>query len=244
MFSIDVPLVFAYTAGFVAAFNPCGAAMLPAYIGYQLDSVRSSKGLISTTFFALLLGFTASLGFVVVFGFVGIILVAGGRVISKLLPFAGLGVGIAITLVGVYLLLSKRKLFIVAASRVNLGEGTGFRQMFLFGIAYAIASLSCALPIFLAAIGIVAGQSLSAGTILETMLGSISYGLGMGTVLVTVTLGVVFFKHLVQRVVRAVFPIIEPLGNIAMIIAGIYLVHYWTFGKGSELLFLRAEQLF
>ena len=72
MFSIDVPLVFAYTAGFVAAFNPCGAAMLPAYIGYQLDSVRSSKGLISTTFFALLLGFTASLGFVVVFGFVSI----------------------------------------------------------------------------------------------------------------------------------------------------------------------------
>ena len=150
-------------------------------------------------------------------GGVGVILAAGGRIIGRFLPFAGLGVGVIIAALGLYLLLSKRKLGIMAASRVNLGQGKGVWHIFLFGIAYAVASLSCALPIFLAAIGIVAGQSLSAGTVAETIIGSITYGLGMGSVLVAATLGVVFFKGLAQRGLRAVFPYIEPIGNLAMV---------------------------
>jgi hypothetical protein len=37
---------------------------------------------------------------------------------------------------------------------------------------------------------------------------------------------------------------VEPAGKVAMIIAGAYLIYYWALGKGSELLALRAEQLF
>ncbi len=376
MFEITVPLYFAFTAGIVAAFNPCGAAMFPAYVGYQLDvlgseartpirsmilaivfrlgrgtivapinstvntgpangnsgamewSLRSPSretaantiaalvyvvllGVAAATAFltvglvvlkvaevigefelvdslpgllrsavvvgvlssgavtgllvfserrleimekldktiaglasGITLGLVATVGFVVVFGSVGLILAAGGRVVGKFLPFAGLGVGILIAGAGLYLLISKRKLAIMAASRVNLGQGKGLRQIFLFGIAYAIASLSCALPIFLAAIGFVAGQSLSAGAILEPIIGSISYGLGMGVVLVGATIGVVLFKNVVQRGIRAVFPYIEPIGNVAMILAGLYLVYYWAFGTGSELLALRIEEFF
>ena len=255
MFSIDVPLYFAFTAGILAAFNPCGAAMFPAYVGYQLDTFRDEEqNLLTSGARGILLGLAATAGFVVVFGSVGLILAAGGRIIGKflpfaglgvgVLPFAGLGVGVIIAGAGLYLLLSKSKLGIMAASRVNLGHGKGLRQVFLFGIAYAIASLSCALPIFLAAIGFVAGQSLSAGTILEPIIGSISYGLGMGAMLVLATLGVVLFKDLVQRGLRAVFPYIEPIGNVAMVLAGLYLVYYWAFGTGSELLALRVEELF
>ena len=349
MFSIDVPLAFAFGAGIAAAFNPCGAAMFPAYVGYQLDTVGSEGrtpirsalqaaisretvadtiavfvygiviGLVATAVFlgmslvgqlvarairailtsaeldlaalesltrllpyalvvgttiavgaivalvvserkleimkrldktiaesayGIMLGLAATAGFVVVFGSVGLILAAGGRVVGKFLPFAGLGVGVIIAGAGLYLLLSKSKLGIMAASRVDLGQGKGLRQVFLFGIAYAIASLSCALPIFLAAIGFVAGQSLSAGGILEPIVGSISYGLGMGAMLVLATLGVVLFKDLVQRGFRAIFPYIEPVGNVAMVVAGLYLVYYWAFGSGSELLALRVEELF
>ena len=376
MFEITVPLYFAFTAGIVAAFNPCGAAMFPAYVGYQLDilgaeartPIRSlvlaivfrlgrrtivapinstvttgpangnsgtmggrprsaSRETVANTIAAfvyvvvlgvaaaaafltvglvglkvaevigdfelvdnlpwllrfamvvgaltagavtgllvfsgrrlemmeqldktiaalssgIMLGLVATVGFVVVFGSVGLILAAGGRVVGKFLPFAGLGVGMLIAGAGLYLLVSKRKLAIMAASRVNLGQGKGLRQIFLFGIAYAIASLSCALPIFLAAIGVVSGQSLSAGAILEPIIGSISYGLGMGVVLVGATIGVVLFKDVVQRGLRAVFPYIEPIGNVAMILAGLYLVYYWAFGTGSELLALRVEELF
>ena len=245
MFEIDVPLAFAFVAGMAAAFNPCGAAMFPAYVGYQLDTFKDEEqNTLASSARGILLGLVATAGFVVVFGSVGLILAAGGRVVGKFLPFAGLGVGIVIAGAGLYLLLSKRKLGIMAASRVNLGQGKGLRHVFLFGIAYAIASLSCALPIFLAAIGFVAGQSLSAGTIIEPIIGSVSYGLGMGAILVGATLGVVLFKDLVQRGFRAVFPYIEPIGNLAMVGAGLYLVYYWAFGTGSELLALRIEEIF
>ncbi len=199
---------------------------------------------IAALVYGMVLALAATVGFLVVFGSVGLILAAGGRVVGKFLPFAGLGVGVVIAGAGLYLLLSKRKLGIMAASRVNLGQGKGLRQVFLFGIAYAIASLSCALPIFLAAIGFVAGQSLSTGAILEPIIGSVSYGLGMGAMLILATMGVVLFKDLVQRGLRAVFPYVEPIGNLAMVGAGLYLVYYWSLGTGGELLALRVEELF
>jgi cytochrome c biogenesis protein CcdA len=128
--------------------------------------------------------------------------------------------------------MSKRKLGIMSASRVNLGQGRGLRLTFLFGIAYALASLSCALPIFLIAVGIVAGQSRSAGGAAETIVGSISYGLGVGSAIMAATLGVVFFKSLITRGVRAVSPYIEPIGNLTMGGAGAYIIYYWSLGKG------------
>jgi len=218
--------------------------MFPAYVGYQLDTFESARNPLSSTVRAMALGFSATAGFIVVFGGVGLVLVAGGRVIGKFLPFAGLGVGIIIAAVGIWLLVSKRHIGIMAASRVSFGRGRGFKNVFLFGIAYAIASLSCALPIYLAAMGIVVGQTLSAGGVIETLLGSISYGLGMGAVLVTATLGVVFFKEVVTKGMRFIFRYVEIVGNLAMVGAGGYLIYYWTVGTGSELLVLQAGRIF
>ena len=240
----DVPFVFAFSAGLVAAFNPCGAAMFPAYVGYQLDTVSTARNPLISAFRGVTLGLAATAGFIVVFGAMGLVLAGGGRVIGKFLPFAGLTVGVVIVALGLWLLISKRKIGIMAASRGNLGQGKGIKNVFLFGIAYAIASLSCALPIFLAAVGIVAGQTLSAGGVTETLLGSVTYGLGMGAVLVAATLGVVFFKEVVSKGMRFVFRYVEPVGNLAMVGAGSYLIYYWTVGTGGELLALRAEQLF
>jgi len=240
----DIPLAFAFSAGLVAAFNPCGAAMFPAYVGYQLDASNVTDNPVVSGLRGLLMGLVVTAGFIVVFGSVGLILAAGGRLVGQFLPFAGLGVGVIITAVGLWLLVSKRKLGLMAASRINLGNGRGLRQTFLFGVAYAIASLSCALPIYLAAVGVVAGQSLSAGGAAETIIGSVAYGVGMGSVMVAATLGVVFFKGIVTAAMRKIFPLIEPIGNLAMVGAGAYLIYYWTIGKGQELLVYRAEQLF
>lgn len=241
---IDVPLAFAFSAGLVAAFNPCGAAMFPAYVGYQLDASDVSANPALSGLRGLAMGLAVTAGFIVVFGSVGLILAAGGRLVGQFLPFAGLGVGVAIAGAGLWLLISRRKLGLMAASRVTMGGGRGMRQTFLFGVAYAIASLSCALPIYLAAVGVVVGQSLSAGGAVETIAGSVSYGLGMGAIMVAATLGVVFFKGVVTALMRRVFPLIEPVGNLAMVGAGVYLIHYWTMGKGQELLVFRASQLF
>jgi len=33
-------LIFTFSSGLIAAFNPCGVLMFPAYIGYQLKSIN------------------------------------------------------------------------------------------------------------------------------------------------------------------------------------------------------------
>ena len=237
-------LIFAFFAGQAAAFNPCGAAMFPAYVGYQLGTVETGQSPAKSMASAVLLGLSATAGFVVVFGAVGLVLAAGGTLVGKLLPFIGLGVGVLIAATGLWLLVSGRKIGIMAASRVNLGQGRGLRNVFLFGIAYAIASLSCALPLFLVAVGVVVGQTLSAGSAVEAIAGSVIYGLGMGVVMVGAAVGIVFFKEAVSRWIRVLMMYVEPVGKLAMVGAGAYLIYYWSVGSGSELLALRAGQLF
>jgi cytochrome c biogenesis protein CcdA len=241
---IEIPILFSFFAGQAAAFNPCGAAMFPAYVGYQLGTMQTNRNPIRSAIQGVMLGLSATAGFIVVFGVVGLVLAAGGRVVGQFLPFVGLGVGILITATGLWLLISRRKIAIMAASRVNLGQGRGLKNVFLFGIAYAIASLSCALPLFLVAVGIVAGQSLSVGSVAETVIGSAVYGLGMGVVMVIATLGIVFFKDAVSRWIRVIMRYVEPAGKLAMVGAGSYLIYYWSLGSGGELLALRAGGLF
>ena len=241
---IDLPLLFAFSAGMVAAFNPCGAAMFPAYVGYQLSGDSNRNNLLVDSFRAILVGLVTTAGFIIVFGIVGLIVAAGGSVIGQYLPLAGLLVGIIITAFGISLIAFKKKLGFIAASRVNLGQGKGIRNVFLFGVGYAVASVSCALPIFLAAVGIVTGKAVTTYSVVETIISSLSYGVGMGVVMIAVAIGAVFFKELVRKILRKVFPLVEPVGNLAMVGAGVYLIYYWSIGDGSDLLFLRLEQIF
>jgi cytochrome c biogenesis protein CcdA len=122
----------------------------------------------------------------------------------------------------------------MAASRIQgpkVIKGPG--GFFLFGIAYGLASLSCTLPIFL----VVVGGALAASGFVSGMVQFVSYGVGMGVVLIGVTLGVVFFRSAVDTGVRAIMPYVERAGAVALTGAGVYLVYYWTLGTGGELLF-------
>ncbi len=240
----DIAFVYVFTVGMFAAFNPCGAAMFPAYVGYQLGTVEAYEKPITTALRGVLMGLAATAGFVVVFGIVGVVLAAGGRVIRDVLPFVGLGIGILIAGTGLWLLISRQHIGIMAASRVNLGQGRGLRHVFLFGIAYALASLSCALPLFLVAVGISVGSASNTGDIYTTAISTITYGLGMGAVIVAATVGIVFFKDAVSRWMRVVFRYIEDIGKVAMVAAGGYLIFYWTLGEGSDILTERAGGIF
>ena len=41
---IDAPFALAFAAGTVAAFNPCGFALLPAYLGWFLGAEDAADG--------------------------------------------------------------------------------------------------------------------------------------------------------------------------------------------------------
>ena len=240
---LNIPIYFAFTAGIIAAFNPCGMAMFPAYVGYQVGSISGTDGVIKLVIRGLSRGVAVTLGFVTVFGSLGLILAIGGKFIAPFLPFLGLGVGIGITLVALWMLYHKRTFALPGLSGFEVGALTDVPSTFLFGIAYALASVSCALPIFLAAIGIVVGSGLTVGTFLDVVLGSLSYSLGMGLVMTGVTMSALFFENSLSRIISRATVYVDILGKIAMLGAGIYLIWYWLVGDGRVILELRLDQL-
>ena len=74
----NLPIFYAFSAGMVATINPCGFAMLPAYIAYHLGLADESKSALARSTYGTAMGLVATLGFVTLFGSVGLIISAGG----------------------------------------------------------------------------------------------------------------------------------------------------------------------
>lgn len=233
---LDIPIAFAFSAGVVAAFNPCGVVMLPAYIGYQLGAVSETDNPLKAVMQGIGLGLMATAGFVVFSLLAGIAVTATGGYIVSIFPIAGLMVGIMILMAGLWLIITRDHLSLTIVSRVGLSNRKGYRGVFIFGILYAVSSLGCAFPIFLAAVGILSGNQLGEMKFLESIARFVSYGLGMGLVLTSATLGVVLFRDIVTQFIKRMVPLVGFMGNIFLVFSGLYLVYYWIFGDGRLLM--------
>lgn len=224
-----LPLGYAFGAGMVAAVNPCGVLLLPSLVAYYLArGEAASPSAAGRAGRALLLAVMATLGFVSIFAVVGAVIGAGGRALVELFPVGGLAVGLLLVGLGAWLALSGRGFGITAASGAmeHVRLSGDIRSLFLFGVAYAVTSLACTLPIFL----VVAGSALAAGGPVAAAGQFISYGLGMGSVLSTVVLGAAFFQGAVARSVRRVVPYVHRLSASFLLGAGLFLVNYWWMG--------------
>jgi cytochrome c biogenesis protein CcdA len=245
---INEILIFTFTAGLVAAFNPCGILMFPAYIGYQLKflDMSDSKKLVSLLLImkSLSLGIYTSFGFVTLFAISGFLLALFGSLIRDWIPLFGLLVGIFLVITGLFLLIFQKKIMILFFSRAS-SIGSGIKNqnlsMFIFGIGYGLASLSCALPIYLAAIGLVIGTGID---FINIIFYSLIYASGMSLVLIGTSLGVVLFKHSVNQFVSKISKYVEQVGIVLMILAGIFIIHYWLVGSGSTIFYDSIIELF
>jgi len=224
------PLGFAFAAGLASAVNPCGFAMLPAYLGLYLGGDDKANEDVHTgrqVGRALLVGGTVTAGFVVLFGSAGTIIGLGARsFVVEVLPWLGLAVGIVLAFVGAWMI-GGGKLYTGiaanAAARIGDPSQVGIRGYFVFGLSYGTASLSCTLPIFLA----VVGTSLAVSSLLLSLGQFFLYALGMGTVILGLTLGMALFKGAMVGALRKALPYIQPVGSWLMVIAGAYIVFYW-----------------
>ena len=226
---VGASALFALAAGMASAVNPCGFAMLPAYLGMYLgDAGDPEKAVrpIQQIGRAVLVGLTVTTGFVVLFGIVGLIIGLGASFIGDLLQWLGLFIGIGLALVGARMV-GGGKLYTGVAARAASHMGNpaqvSMKGYFIFGISYGTASLSCTLPIFLVVVGIsVAGRGGS--LVLSDFL---LFALGMGMVIMALTLGMAFFKTAMVGALRKILPYTQPVGAWLMVIAGTYIVFYW-----------------
>lgn len=225
--AVWLPFGWAFAAGMVASVNPCGFFMLPAYLSYHLSGGSAAPAAAPgpmRVVRAVLLGLAATTGFVAVMTAAGVVIGAAGQQLVGVFPYAGLAIGAALAALGLWLLASGRTLGVAAAARVTVAPRRGLANVFLFGIAYAVGSLSCTLPIFL----LVAGSALTAGSLAGSLVQFVSFGLGMGVILIAVTIGAVLFRDAVTRSLRKVLPHVHRTSALFLVGAGVYLVYYWV----------------
>lgn len=203
--TMDIVLIgFAFSAGVVAFLNPCGFAMLPTYVSYFVESntreiitASSNSRLILVRRLTRggMIGLIVTASFILTFGLTGIAISSVGIRIAKFLPWIAVASGIVIIGIGVAKIFGRtininiptpRGLLYTINSCNERGKKPSFVSFFLFGIGYSIASLSCILPLFL----LLVFQSLSAGGIKEGSIVFVAYALGVGSIMVAISLAI------------------------------------------------------
>jgi cytochrome c biogenesis protein CcdA len=223
-----LPLGYAFAAGMVASVNPCGVLMLSTYAFYQVRSEGADASASKRVSRSLLVTVLVTLGFVVIFGVVGGIITAGGQWLTDVFPYAGLLIGVAMLGLGLWLVAARRTLSITPGKKLKVGPDRGLGNSFLFGVVFAVASLSCTLPIFL----VVVSTALAGTGFLGAFGPFVGYALGMGFVILLVTVGAALFQRAVARWLRALTPHIHRLSAMFLVGAGVYLIYYWVFFAG------------
>lgn len=214
---MDALVGFAFLTGAAACLNPCGFALLPAYLAYFVGREDGSAGNVRAGIRA---GGGMTVGVLGVFAALGGLLSAAGYALLGFVPLAVVGIGAAVAAAGVAMLV--RPSFSVRLPVEGLlSRGRSDSGFVLFGAAYGIASLGCTLPLFL----VVGAQALAAGGPVQGLLVFTAYGVGMAAVLLTVSVAVAAGKGAVLRWARGAVPHLRTVGALGMVAAGSYLVY-------------------
>src|SRR3712207_6336151 len=204
----------------VAAINPCGFAVLPAYlsllvIGDSTDRRTSAVGR------ALTLTGAMTLGFVAVFGIFGLVIAPVAAGVQRYLPWVTVVLGCALLLLGIWLL-AGRALPTIGWSPQGPKLTRRFVSMTAFGAAYALASLTCTIAPFLAIV-VASFRASSAWTGAALF---VAYALGMGLTVGVAAVAVALARSsLVSRLQRAGQWVPRVAGSL-MIGVGAYVAYY------------------
>ncbi len=221
---IYLPL-FAFTAGAAAFLNPCGIALLPTYVALYLgvspEALDTKRRGLSLIIKAAMLGLLATAGFMTVFLGVGSIMSIIGLWLIRYVPILALILGIASILLGLLMATGKTIVLPITGLDPSKLAGSGIKYFPLFGIAYAIASLSCTAPIFL----YVALQAIAIGGSAAIAVFA-AYSLGMGTSMAMFTLFLTLASNLVKPVLSWLARHYLRIAGLAIAAGGIYIV-YW-----------------
>lgn len=220
-------MIFAFAAGLLSTVNPCGFAMLPAYLSFFMglneDENVPRRVVVGR---ALKIGLIMSAGFIAVFGSAGLIIRFGGQAIQDSiangLAWIALVTGGGVVALGVWLLLGNSLKVRVPNFRTNThSEGTG--TIFTFGVSYALASLSCAFPIFAGVVAASFSQNLVEGV------GSFfAYAAGMAAVVLVLTVGLALGKDRMVHRLRRASHLFDRISGSILVVAGAFIVFYWT----------------
>ena len=212
-------VALAFVAGMVAAFNPCGFAMLPAYLTLVIDP--QSGGQLAAVGRALAATAAMALGFLAVFGSFGLLTVSVASTVQRYLPYVTLVIGVGLVVAGVWLL-SGRELRAPNLAGGRWAPTARLGSMFGYGVGYAIASLSCTIGPFLA----VTGSSLRRGSPAQGVLVYVAYAAGIALVVGVLAVAVALASSSMVDRMRAMLPHINRISGLILVVVGLYVGYY------------------
>ncbi|HLM64105.1 MAG TPA: cytochrome c biogenesis protein CcdA [Acidimicrobiales bacterium] len=234
-------LALALALGMVATVNPCGFAMLPAYLSYFLGIDGAGSGDVtsrsaaarvdgpgkSAAAFAVSVAqavrvaLAVSVGFLAVFALAGTLVRQTSVPIYDNAPWISIVIGLALLVLGVAMLFG----FELVTRLPRLDRGGRARtvpSMFVFGVSYAIASLGCTLPLFLSTVaGAIERESLADGLVTFG-----AYALGMTLVLTALTVAIALARTSLLRLLRRTQPYVGRVAGGLVALAGAYVALY------------------
>jgi len=226
MFALDSDLLgLAFARGMLASVNPCGFVLLPTYLMYFLgiEATGDSPDQQASVRRGLLVGSAVSAGFVAVFVLVGVIAEFIDRWILRNAKYATGVIGVVFIVLGVAMLAGYRPRF--ATPHLDAGgRSRSVTSMFVYGIAYAVASLGCTMPIFLPIV-FGAGRREGVATGLANV---VLYGLGMSLVVVALTVSLALANQVLLRVLRTAMRYVDLLAAAFLVVSGMYLLYYFV----------------
>ncbi|MER7456976.1 cytochrome c biogenesis protein CcdA [Micromonospora sp. NPDC126480] len=221
---VDAPYGLALGAGLLAAVNPCGFALLPAYLSMLVlgDGPADARGPLAPVGRALALTAAMTVGFVAVFGAFGLLAGPAADALASRLPWVSVAIGLALVAAGGWLLAGRA--LPALAPRMASGPEVrrNFFSMVLFGAAYAIASLGCTIGPFLAVVvaGFRAGSPLAGAGLF------VAYAIGMGLMVGAAALAVALARESLVRRTRRAAPLLGRVAGLLLMLTGGYVAWY------------------
>ena len=220
---MNAPLAYAFGLGMVATVNPCGFAMLPAYLSFflGLEGAEVTERRDRTVLRAVAISAMLTLGFIAVFAVVGIAITNVSRSINDIVPYLTIVIGVGLVALGIAMLRGFEPN--VSLPKLNRGGASSeLSSMFLFGVSYAIASIGCTIGLFLNLVS----TTFTDESFLSGVASFVAYGLGMGSVVLFLTLAVALARtSLVNRLRRSV-RYVNRVSAVLLILAGAYVAYY------------------
>lgn len=223
LLAIQGNFAYSFLLGVLAAVNPCGFALLPAYLLYFLGLDRSNGQDTQRASLrrALIVSSAVSIGFIAVFLVVGTISRLFTQWLELNAKYAGFAIGIALIFIGLAMLAGWKPP--LTTPNISGGRDRTFPAMFLFGVAYAIASIGCTIGFLTTAIfGSIGTRGFMSGVISIGL-----YGVGMALLVSTLTVTLAFAQGGLLRILRGGLRYIERLAGGLVVLTGGYLTWYW-----------------
>ena len=213
-------LGLAFAAGMVAAFNPCGFAMLPAYLALVIE--RDGAGRLAAVGRALLAAAVMALGFLTFFGLFGLLTIPLASTVQRYLPYGTVLIGSVLLALGVWMLSGRTLPGLPGGLGERWAPTARVGSMFGYGVGYAAASLSCTVGPFLA----VTGSSLRSGSLPAAVGVYLAYGAGIGLVVGVLAVAVALASSTAVSRMRRMLPYVNRAGGVLLVAVGLYVAYY------------------